>query len=95
MTESPKVPGPIRISYDEDPFNLIYADVFRMSYCITTFNLEHSVQLPHEVNEDPRFRYNGHVIMSPQSAKILLQLLQDQVGAYEKIYGNIQIQPKS
>lgn len=90
----PTVPIPI-ISYDEDPFNLVYSDVFRMSYCATTFSLEHSVQLPHEENEDPRFRYIGHIIMSPQSAKMLSLLIRDQIIAYEKAYGEIQIQPKT
>ena len=51
MPDPAVVPIPI-ISYDEDPFNLVYSDVFRMSYCATTFSLEHSVQLPHEENED-------------------------------------------
>jgi hypothetical protein len=84
-------PTEIKVSYEEDPFNLIYTDIFRMSYSLTTFSLEYSQQLPREATEAPRCRYTGTLLMSPQGAKILLGLLQHQVANYEKTNGEIKI----
>ncbi|GAB6285599.1 MAG: DUF3467 domain-containing protein [Methanoregula sp.] len=81
----------LKISFNEDPFNLFYADVFRMSYSITTMNIEYSQLLPREGDELPRCRYIGTVLMSPQGAKILSGLLQSQVADYEKAHGEIRI----
>jgi len=80
------------ISHEEDSLNLIYSDYIRMSYSLVTFNLELSVSLPHEVGEDPKCRYIGTVLMSPQQTKILLNLLQDQVTKYENTFGEIKNQ---
>jgi hypothetical protein len=68
---------------------MIYSDYMRMSYSLVTFNIELSLSLPHEVGEDPKCRYIGTVIMSPPQAKILLNLLQDQVTKYESTFGEI------
>jgi len=84
-------PSGLKISYDEDPFNLFYADVFRMSYSPTTMNIEYSQLLPREGDEPPRCRYIGTLLMSPQGAKILSGLLQSQVAQYEKTHGEIKI----
>lgn len=91
--QQPQPPQPQQIRLDASSMDTVYANSFALATSAEEITVYLGVNSPLPGMKQPIVKISHRVVLIPQHAKRLLQVLQQTVSAYEERFGPIELPP--